>query len=90
MSTSHLVILPTPEAPEPPGDKIRRLKAEARAVAYAHMQQLITAIAEVTRLSGEIAEGGEFYPVGARELCRRLVHETERHAFSLSALIERA
>ena len=90
MSTSHLVVLPTPEAPEPPGDKIRRLQAEARALAYEHMEQLGAALAEVTRLSCEIAEGGELYPVGARELCRRLVPEIERHAFTLSAIVERS
>jgi hypothetical protein len=89
MSTSHLVVLPKPETPGSPADKIRRLQSEARALAHDHLEQLCTTLADVTRLSGEIAEGGDLYPIGARELARRLAEETAKHAFGLTAILER-
>ena len=90
MSASHLVVLPTPNQPESPADRIRRLQAEARELAHAHLELLRGALGEVTRLSGEIADGGELYPVGARELAKRLVDESAKHAFTLGGIIERA
>lgn len=90
MSASHLVVFPTQGQPELPAERIRRLQAEARDLAHQHLELLGATLAEVTRLSGEIAEGGELYPVGARELARRLADEASKHSFTLSGIIERA
>jgi hypothetical protein len=89
MSASHLVVLPSTDR-ESPAARIRRLQDEARELAQEQMDLLNTALAEVGRLSSEIAEGGELYPIGARELARRLAEDSAKQAFALSAIIERS
>ena len=71
-------------------EKIRRLQAEARELARQHLDQLNGALTELARIAGDIAEGGELYPVGARELARRLSEESAKHAFTLTGIVERA
>jgi hypothetical protein len=44
---------------------------------------------EAKGLAGEIAEGGELYPVGARELSRRLTDDANNSALTLTAIIDR-
>ncbi|HUZ13390.1 MAG TPA: hypothetical protein VMU93_11115 [Caulobacteraceae bacterium] len=90
MSTSHLIILPSPTEAESAGKKIQRLQAEARNLAREHVEQLSAALADVSRLAAEIAEGGDLYPVGARELARRLVDDAAKQSMSLSAILERS
>ena len=89
MSASHLVVFPSHGEPESPVDRIRRLQAETRSLAREHIEMLAQALSEVSRLAGEIADGGEAYPVGAREMSRRLVEETGSQALTLTAIIER-
>lgn len=89
MSASHLVVFPSPGEPESPADRIRRLQVEARGLAREHIELLAATLTEVARLSAEIAEGGELYPVGARELGRRLAEETSKHALTLAAIVDR-
>ena len=89
MSASHLVVFPSPGAPESPADRIKRLQHEAKSLAREHIEMLSTALSEVSRLSGEIAEGGELYPVGVRELARRLTDEAGKNALTLTAIIDR-
>ena len=89
MSASHLVVLP-PADRESPAARIRRLQDEARELAQQQLDLLNAALGEVGRLSAEISEGGDLYPIGARELARRLVEESAKQAFSLSAIIERS
>lgn len=90
MSASHLVVFPSPGEPESPADRIRRLQDEARGLAREHIELLAGALTEVSRLAGEIADGGDLYPVGARELSRRLTEEAGKHALSLTAIVDRA
>lgn len=90
MSASHLVVFPSPGEPESPADRIRRLQTEARTLAREHIEMLAAALNEVARLSGEIADGGELYPVGARELSRRLTEESGKHALTLTAIVDRS
>ena len=47
-------------------------------------------MAEVERLSGEIADGGEAYPVGVREIARRLAAECEASGNTIKALAGRS
>ena len=89
MSASHLVVFPSPGEPDSPADRIRRLQHEARSLAREHIEMLAAALAEVARLSAEIAEGGDLYPVGAREMARRLTDETGKQALTLTAIIDR-
>jgi hypothetical protein len=89
MSASHLVVFPSQGEPESPADRIRRLQLEAKGLAREHIEMLAAALAEVSRLAGEIAEGGELYPVGARELSRRLTDDANNSALTLTAIIDR-
>ncbi|HVN02082.1 MAG TPA: hypothetical protein VMT68_17920 [Caulobacteraceae bacterium] len=90
MSASHVVAFPSLSEGESPGDRLRRLQTEARALAREHVELLAATLADVSRLSGEIAQGGDAYPVGVRELSRRLVEETVKHSLTLTAILERA
>jgi hypothetical protein len=89
MSASHLVVFPSPGEPDSPADRIRRLQSEARSLAREHIELLAAALNEVARLSGEIADGGDLYPVGARELSRRLTEDSGKHALTLTAIVDR-
>ena len=89
MSASHLVVFPSQGEPESPADRIRRLQNEAKSLAREHIELLAAALHEVSRLSGEISDGGELYPVGARELSRRLAEESNKHALTLTAIVDR-
>ena len=69
--------------------KVRRLQVEAASLAREQVLTLEHALAEVTRLATEIAEGGEAYPVGARELSRRLAEDADASAKTLEMIISR-
>jgi hypothetical protein len=71
-------------------DRIRRLQAEAKSLAREHIAALGTALMEVERLSSEIAEGGEAYPAGVREIARRLVEDCEMKVQTLEVLASRS
>ena len=89
MSASHLVVFPSPSEPDSPADRIRRLQHEAKTLAREHIELLAATLTEVSRLSGEIAEGGDFYPVGVRELSRRLTEDAGKQALTLTAITDR-
>lgn len=44
---------------------------EARLQAAAHLQQLIDALEHAARLAQEVADGGDLYPAGIRDLAGR-------------------
>jgi hypothetical protein len=69
--------------------KVRRLQAEAAALACEQVKELERALDQVAKISEEIAEGGEAYPVGARELARRLVEDSRASARTLDVLLSR-
>jgi hypothetical protein len=89
MSATHLVVFPTPTEPDALAHRVRRLQVEARSLAREHVELLAAALTDVSRLSAEIADGGEVYPVGARELSRRLIEESGMAALTLTAIVDR-
>lgn len=88
MQASHLTVI-SPPAPggEPIADRIRRLQAEAQALARDHVLDLERALEQVARLADEIQNGGDAYPPGARDLCRRLSEDSLWRAATLEAII---
>ncbi len=70
-------------------ERVRRLQHETHVLAQEQVELLARDMALGLR-SSEIAEGGEAYPVGARELCSRMADELAQQAQSLMANIERA
>lgn len=77
------------DGPEPLGQQVRRLQAEARDLALVHAQCLELALLSADRLAGEIAAGGEAYPPGVRELARQAAAESGDRARLLQALLGR-
>ena len=93
MSASHLAIVPSTARPPVAGDsirqRIRELRDEARLLARGQVDQLRESLAETAALAAEIADGGEAYAVGARELARRLAEDLGHQAAMLTAVVER-
>ncbi|ADU12358.1 hypothetical protein [Asticcacaulis excentricus] len=58
--------------------RVRRLQEEAKSLAREQISELEILIDATAKMAHEIAEGGEAYPVGARELSRRLADELPR------------
>ncbi len=71
-------------------ETIRRLQSEARQLAREQVGVLEAKLEEAAALALEIAEGGDAYPVGARELARKLAEDAPRTAQTLQAILYRA
>lgn len=80
---------PEAEANEPLTARIRRLQAEARAMAAEHVKMLETSILESAKLAEEISAGGDAYPVGVREMARQMVADSEARLLGLQAIMHR-
>ena len=95
MSASLAIVAtnPAPEAEAPANEpltaRIRRLQAEAKAMAREHVNLLEASIVETARLAGEIADGGDAYPVGVREMARQMVTDSESRLLNLQSIMHR-
>jgi hypothetical protein len=91
MATARLTLVPpAPEpAPESPSERIRRLQQEAQALAREQIEEMQRAMLALGKLAVEVAEGGEAYPVGAREVARRLVDEVSQRGQTLAAILRK-
>jgi len=69
--------------------RVRRLQAEARQLAKDHVRALNQAIIDVGLLAAEIADGGDAYPPGVRDVARRLVDDCDSRAQTLEAIVSR-
>ena len=78
-----------PAKPETVAERVRRLQAEARQLAKDHVRALGVQLMAVEELAAEIAEGGDAYPPGIRDLARRLVEDCEQRAQTLEAISAR-
>lgn len=92
MSEAQVTRLPRSAAPpaETVAQRVQRLQREARQLAREHLAALAAQIVAVEEMAAEIAEGGDVYPVGARELCRRLVEDMESRVSTLEAIVARS
>jgi hypothetical protein len=95
MSASRLSVVPSAPAPaaesepETTAARIRRLQAEAQALAREEVAALERRIAELAGAARLVAEGGDAYPIGAREIARRLAEDLPRQAGVLEALLRK-
>ena len=99
MASKHLSIVPGSaggseiydlgRGPESTADRVKRLQHEARLLAREEVEMLEAKLAEVVAMAAAVAEGGDAYPAGIRELCSRMVSDTEQRAQTLKALVER-
>ena len=71
-------------------ERVRRLQSEAKQLAKDHIHALTAAMAEVELMAAEIAEGGDAYPAGVRDLARRFAEDCEARVQTLEAITARA
>ena len=86
--TPSLSVVPAPA--ETVAQRIRRLQTDARALATDHVRTLTSAIADAQRIAAEIAEGGDAFPAGIRDLARRFVDDAEARVQTITSLNGRA
>ncbi len=75
--------------PESTADRVQRLQAEARVLAREEMERLERDMRRLADQARTIADGGEAYPAGVRELTGRISVETTQRAEILQALLQR-
>lgn len=75
--------------PQTTADRVKRLQAEARALAIEQVEELERQLNEAAALAREISAGGDAYPVGARELASRLAEDLPAKAQSIKAIVSR-
>jgi hypothetical protein len=85
----HTANLPALPKAETVAERVRRLQAEARDLAKDHIHALSAAMANVEQMAAEIAEGGDAYPPGVRDLARRFVEDVEARIQTLEAITAR-
>ena len=77
-------------APETTAERVKRLQAEARALALEQVEGLEEVLLKASEMAKDIAEGGEAYPVGARELAARLAQELPVKAETMKAIVAKS
>jgi hypothetical protein len=70
-------------------ERIRRLQTEAEQLAREHIGAFAASLAQTQRIAQEIAQGGEAYPAGVREIARQLAEESQAKAQTLEAILTR-
>ena len=76
--------------PETTSERVKRLQLEARALAVEQVEALEKVLLQAAAMAREIADGGDAYPVGARELASRLSSDLPTKAETLKAIVSRA
>lgn len=77
-------------APQTTSDRVKRLQMEARALAVEQVEALEKVLMQASAMAEEIAQGGDAYPVGARELAGRLSADLPARAETLKAIVSRS
>lgn len=97
MPASHLSLVPEDaelyvlgKGPETRAERVRRMQANARALAREQIEEMRAAMLEVAKMADEIATGGDAYPVGVREMSGRLHADMENQAKAIEALLQRS
>ena len=88
VADNDLKTIPAPKS-ESVAERVRRLQAEAKHLAKDHIKSLVQQISDLEVIAGEIAEGGESYPPGVRDIARRLVEDCDSRIQTLEAIVAR-
>jgi len=75
--------------PESTAQRVKRLQDEARMLAREEVERLDRDLRKLADQARSIADGGEAYPAGIRELAGRIGVDTAQRAEILRALLER-
>jgi hypothetical protein len=87
VADNELKIVPTKT--ETVSERVRRLQAEARQLAKDHVKSLSSAMVQLEELAAEIADGGDAYAPGIREVARQLVEDLDSRVQTLEAIASR-
>jgi hypothetical protein len=87
VAESEVYNLMTP--PATTAERVKRLQAEARALALEEVEALERILVEAAAKAREIAAGGDAYPVGAREIASRLAEDLPMKAETIKAIVSR-
>jgi hypothetical protein len=69
--------------------RVQRLQTEARQLDKDHVKTLSAAMVDLEQLAAEIADGGDAYAPGIRDIARRLVEDLEARVQTLDAIAAR-
>ena len=78
------------KAPETTAERVKRLQMEARALAHEQVEALDNILLQAAQMAKEIAEGGDAYPVGAREIASRLAEDLPSKAETIKAILSKS
>jgi hypothetical protein len=70
--------------------RVQRLQREARALAREQIEAMERDLESLAARAQEIADGGDAYAVGVREMASRLASDLPQKAQSLRAILERS
>lgn len=82
------ISIPAPKS-ETVAQRIRRLQTEAKQLAKDHVKALTSAMTDLEQLAAEIAEGGDAYAPGIRDVARRLVEDLDARVQTIEAISAR-
>jgi hypothetical protein len=77
------------KAPETTAERVKRLQLEAHALALEEIEALEKLLLEAAAKARAIADGGDAYPVGAREIASRLAADLPNRAETIKTIIHR-
>ena len=75
--------------PESISQRVKRLQDEARLLAREEVERLDRDLRRLADQARTIADGGDAYPAGMRELAGRISNDSAQRADMLRALLER-
>lgn len=70
--------------------RMERLRTDASSLASEHTEIFLQSLAETAALAEQVANGGEAYHIGVREIARRAHADMTGMALSLRAVLGRA
>ena len=75
--------------PDTVADRVKRLQQEAKLLAQEEVESLEQKMSAVTAQAKAIADGGDAYPAGVRDLAGRIAADLDQKAHMLQAILER-
>lgn len=75
--------------PETAQQRIQHLQAEAKALAIAEIERLITSTRGLAAEADAIAKGGDAYPAGVRQVAERMADDLHGRGDNLTSLAGR-
>ena len=87
-SVPHLSVVRIED--ESPAARAQRLFAEAQSAALEQVVYLEHALDAAADIARAIADGGDIYPAGVRDLCSRLAEDVRSRNHTLEALAQRS